>query len=318
MGAAAVKVRTSPQPESEETVIESLRALLTGIIDYAGLFPPAQLDMPATVRNYADFLASNDAWMLGRLVIPASRLDEFERHAASVLPRHDDSGPWQISTLVSTAGDPQLEVDLQRIAAFNDAHRGPAGGWAEINVIELGAKSAADIEDALNRIPDDLFPFFELPINDDPRGLIAALAGSDAGAKVRTGGAQPQSSPKPEHLARFIWACAVPGVPFKATAGLHHPLSHRPDGPDTLEFGFLNVFVSGVLAAPKDLSQGDLLALLTDESLDSFTFAKAGLRYHDHELTTGRIQETRLKFATSFGSCSFDEPRADLRALNLL
>ncbi len=302
------------QSQSPSSVV----ALMSNLIDYAGLFAPAKLDMPATVRNYADYLSSPEAWMLGRLLVPAGRLDEFASSAASLLP-HDDKGDlWRISCLTAEAGDGQLDDDLRRISLFNDQHATSDAGLAMIDVIELRADSPQKIDEALDMVPDELFPFFELPINDDPRGLIAALAGSDAGAKVRTGGAQPQSSPKPEHLARFIWACAATGVPFKATAGLHHPLSHHPDGHDTLEFGFLNVFVSAVLAAPKDLSQGDLLALLTDESLDSFTFTKAGLRYHNHELTTGQIQETRLKFATSFGSCSFDEPRADLRALNLL
>ena len=36
----------------------SLRILMEGLIDYAGLFPPASLDMPTAVRNYAAYRKS--------------------------------------------------------------------------------------------------------------------------------------------------------------------------------------------------------------------------------------------------------------------
>ena len=65
---------------------EHLRALLHHVVDYAGLFPPAKLDMQPTVDNYAAALAGADQWMLGRLIVPVKRLDEFEACAAAHLP----------------------------------------------------------------------------------------------------------------------------------------------------------------------------------------------------------------------------------------
>jgi hypothetical protein len=56
-------------------IAESVTALLANIIDYAGLFPPASLDMATTVANYASHLGSEDAWLLERLIVPAARLD---------------------------------------------------------------------------------------------------------------------------------------------------------------------------------------------------------------------------------------------------
>ena len=55
----------------------SLRALLHGIIDYAGLFPPANLPLDQAVRNYARYCTEPDSWMLGRFVCPVTELAEL-------------------------------------------------------------------------------------------------------------------------------------------------------------------------------------------------------------------------------------------------
>ena len=296
----------------------SVVALMRNLIDYAGLFPPAKLDMPTNVRNYADYLSSPEAWMLGRLLVPAGRLDEFDSCAASLLPHDDEAEIWRISCLTAPAGDRQLDDDLQRIALFNDHHAAPDAGLALIDMIELPADSAQKIDDALDLIPNELFAFFELPIEDDPRGLIAALAGGDAGAKVRTGGVTADALPAPALLTRFIGACASSNVPFKATAGLHHPFRHHDDSIGARMFGFVNVFVGACLAHEAQLDQESLADLLDDESSSSFQFDAEGLAWREHRLSHNQITNARNHFAVSFGSCSFDEPRDGLRKLNLL
>ena len=288
----------------------SLRTLLSELVDYAGLFPPAKLDMAVTVANYANYLGGDDAWALGRLIVPATRLDEFEQHAEPHLPTGGDDPPWQLTALV---GYDSLDDDLRRLAAFNDTH----AGRARILVIELRAASADDIDLALDRIPDHIFPFFEIAVNDDPRGLIAAIAGSDAGAKVRTGGVAASAYPSPEQLARFIAASASAGVPFKATAG-HHPLRHFSEAVGTDEFGFLNVFTAGILARTTTIDEHGLAAVLVDESPEAFDFGDEQLSYGNRALGVDAIRDAREKFAISYGSCSFTEPLADLRSLNLL
>lgn len=295
----------------------ALRALLEGIIDYAGLFPPAKLDMEPTVGNYARYLAGPDSWMLGRLAVPVARLDEFERCAGDLLPRGEGVEPWRITAIGPAAGEPGLEADLERIAAFNETHASPAAGLAAINVIELRARSAAAIEEALGRIPDDLFPFFELAIDRDPRGALAALSGCDAGAKVRTGGMTPDKYPSPADLARFIAACAAAGLPFKATAALHHPVRHRNDTVGCDEFGFLGVFVAAALLHNARIGPGGVEGVLNERSHEAFAFDGV-LRYGGHELDADALHDARRRFAISIGSCSFEEPLDHLRALNLL
>src|SRR5436309_1541360 len=69
--------RAPNQPESPPSMSHaSLTALMTGLVDYAGLFPPAQLSMADAAANYLQYRASGDAWMLGRFVCPAPRLGE--------------------------------------------------------------------------------------------------------------------------------------------------------------------------------------------------------------------------------------------------
>ena len=305
-------------PEIDDASISpALRTLLAEIIDYAGLFPPAALDMDATVLNYDRAIVDRWAWMIGRLVVPVDRLGEFEQAARHVLPTESDRDPWPLSVLVAPAGDPKLPEQLDLIREFNQVHAEPSQGLAFIDVVELRGDEAAAVDEALDHMPETIFPYFELPLDHDPRGLIATLTGVDAGAKARTGGVEPQFYPEPEHLARFIAACAAGGVPFKATAGLHHPLRHRATHVDAEEFGFLNVFVGALLAYRNALDEAGLRDILVEPSIDAFSFTPSELRWRDQALPLDDVEDGRLMFALSFGSCSIDEPVADLQDLGL-
>ena len=299
--------------------MESVQTLLNQIVDYSGLFPPAALDMPTVVKNYKEYLASPDAWMLGRLIVPVARLDEFEEHAASLLPnQQDDLDPWTISAIAAEAGSDQFAADLDRIAVFNEHHEDPGKGFAHIDVIELKGSEIQGIERALDAIPDELFPFFEIPVGEDPRGLIAAMAGSDAGAKVRTGGLTADVYPATEDLARFIVSCAAAGVAYKATAALHHPVTYRNDRIGTREFGFFNVFIAGCLAEKFELNADQVAQVLEESSLEAFRFTNDAVAWGEYQLSSDEIEDVRECFAVSFGSCSFDEPRQYLREAHLL
>ncbi len=298
---------------------ESVQALLSGIIDYAGLFPPAGLGMAETVRNYASHLASDEAWMLARLIVPVTRLEEFESAAADVLPKEEGAEPWRLSALVG----PETSRDLDRIASFNENHLDPSRGRVVIDAIEMKADSAARIDAAMERMPEWLLPHFELPLSADVRGLIAALAGDRMAAKARTGGPTADLFPSSEQLARFILACAAADAPFKATAGLHHPLrgeyklTYEPDSPRGTMHGFLNVFIAGCLAKASLLGQAEAVDLLEERSLEAFEFTDEDLAWRDRRLSVDQIARARREFALSFGSCSFTEPVDDLKSLGL-
>ncbi len=296
----------------------SLRALMNRLIDYAGLFPPAKLDMATAVRNYAEYLNSADSWMLGRLIVPASRLEEFEQAAAELLPKAASDGLWQISVLAAAAGSADLAMDVQRVEAFNAQHEKAGAGRAIIDVVELKADSERAIQSAAAMMPEGVFAFFEVPIDRDPSALIAAAADAGAGVKVRSGGVTADLYPTSENLARFIAQCAEANVPFKATAGMHHPLRHKNEASGAEEFGFLNVFIAACLALTDELEPDAIARILEEASPGAFSFTEFEAAWGDFALDTESIEDIREEFAMSFGSCSFDEPREDLRALGLL
>src|SRR5262245_13448346 len=102
----------------------SLRDLLLGLIDYAGLFPPAALDMPTATRKYAEYLESKYSWALGRFVVPVARLDEFEKATEGILPASGMDGDWEENEFwrLSALGGADLSSELNRIAEFNQKH----------------------------------------------------------------------------------------------------------------------------------------------------------------------------------------------------
>ena len=139
-----------------------------------------------------------------------------------------------------------------------------------------------------------------------PTYCEAPLAAIESGfAKIRT------SDITPEQIAEFLSGAAARRLPFKATAGLHHPIR------SAAMHGFLNVFAAAAFAwhgAERPL----LLDVLDEGEPASFDFADDALRWRGHTLSTAQIQAARRDFAHSFGSCSFEEPVAGLRDLGLV
>jgi hypothetical protein len=306
--------------------MHAVRLLLDSVLDYAGLFPPAKLDMAPTVANFARYRRFPERWMLARLIVPVTRFPEFVSAADPLLPKTADvegDEPWPLSVLVAPASDREIVADLERIERFNarmeDREFSRAHGRAAIDTVETRATTPHEIDRALEYVPDDIFAYFEIPADGDPRGLVATMASLDAGAKIRTGGLTPDAHPTPEQVARFLKVCRAAEVPFKATAGLHHPCRHLATDVGCMQFGFLNVFVAGCMLWNDDrMDEKEIEQILVEERASAFEFGPSGLSWRKRSLRFDEIAEARERFAHSFGSCSFDEPLADLRALGLL
>ena len=295
-----------------------LHSLLASSIDYAGLFPPAALDMATAVRQYAEYRAGPDAWALGRFVVPVARLGELEREVEALAPRRP-AEPWRLSALLG----PSAGEEIEALGEFNCRHAADGAASLSADIVEARADSVEAVDRLVTGLPRWVQAYVEIPLDRDPAPLVAAIARHGARAKARTGGVTRDAFPSADALARFLRACATAGVPFKATAGLHHPLraeyrlTYAPDSAKGTMFGFLNVFLAAALIR-QGLSEAETEQLLEERSPGAFRFSDGGIEWRGHRLEPTALHEARAGGIVAFGSCSFEEPLGELRAMGVL
>ena len=296
----------------------SLRPFLAGIIDYAGLFPPAKLDMSSAVRAYAEYQDSGDKDLLGRFVVPVERLEEFAAVAGALLPR--DGEPWRLSVI--GGDDPErTRTAVEHFNASHDLHS--SAGHAVCDTVEMPVSSHDDIRNAVMAFDDNFSLFLEVSPASEPGYLIGAIADTSASAKLRTGGVVESAIPSPDQVFAFIELCVEYGVPFKATAGLHHairgryPLTYERDSPTAMMFGYLNIFFAAAFCAAGS-SPGAVLGALEETDPSQFRSDDVGVWWQDHVVIHEQLSVVRQAVATSFGSCSFSEPVDEARNLHLI
>lgn len=297
---------------------ESLKALMNGLIDYAGLFPPARLPLAEALANYQSYQTTADAWMLGRFILPATRLGE--------LP----DGESLVCSALGRGGEDFLVGLHDDLAAISACRQRNARCATRVDVLETRLPSAVLREPAALRTllhemavmtnSLGLTVFLEAPVLEGPAfaALLGAIGSAPfapaAGYKMRTGGLEASAFPTYEQVALALHATAFAGVPFKATAGLHHPLPRFDDTVQARMHGFINVFVAGVLAR-LGIGEATLRQLLADDAASSFFFGADELGWRTHRVDLQTVVRIRRAGMVSFGCCSFDEPREDLRAL---
>jgi hypothetical protein len=297
--------------------LKSVDVLLAGLVDYAGLFPPASEDMRLALESYASYAESDDRQALGRFIVPISRLRELEDAGRKLMPRARGSQPWRLSVLVAE----DVRAAAEEMLKFNRRHSsGSKDGHAVIDMAELKATTPDEIGHQRKDLPNPIIAYFEIPISWDVGPLVKTIAEVGARAKVRTGGVTPEAFPPAAALVDFIAACQREAVPFKATAGLHHPirgeyrLTYEPDSPRAMMYGFLNVFMAAALLRTGE-SEDTALAALEERDASAFAFTDDGIQWRENRISVDQILASRSEFAISFGSCSFREPVEELANL---
>lgn len=312
---------------------------MRGLIDFAGLFPPARLDMPDAAATFARHLGGEYAWMLGCFICPVGRLDEFAEQRSNL----ELYAPIRVSVLGTAPADEHDYLDLAKLDAELVA-RFETYGWTQCRQLEVKWPHSLISARPLHRYASRLRQigctyqrlFFEIERLDswenDVVRVTAALAeasalagtGSPTGAgnmfglKIRTGGLTADLYPSPDQIAVAVEACRDAGVPLKATAGLHHPIRHDRQAGAALQHGFFNILGAAALAHGTGLDRDDLVAIIEGRRLSEFMFGSTEFRWGRHAIGVGALGEARAKLAFSYGSCSFDEPLEDLAAANLL
>ncbi|MDG2012517.1 MAG: hypothetical protein P8J33_03375 [Pirellulaceae bacterium] len=303
--------------------MSAMRQLLQNIVDYAGLFPPAGLPMPAVVQNYRDYTLHENSWMLSRLIVPAAKLSTLTSVYQETSGAKANGNKWLISALIPAvdAADSAFSLALEAIEQFNQT-----SDFAEVDTVEGKSPRTELIEPTCTQLPNSLFAFLEVPYQDPDEilGQIAAQGRDRTFAKIRTGGVTANLIPEAERVANFIVQCAANNLGFKATAGLHHPLpaefalTYEPDSPRAVMHGFMNVFLAACFAKQKNWTQEPLTALLACRDPAEFVITEQQIQFQGATLTASDLALVRKEFAISFGSCSFVEPLEDLTSLDWL
>jgi hypothetical protein len=295
----------------------SLRALLARSIDYAGLFPPCSLELEPALLNQAAYVRDPDEWMLSTFVLPIAKFPA----AAKSLSQFDPGHPLRISAL-----GPKTNSEAEFLAALKiaaDAIRSAAKERpVSIDQLEMPlpqdntGSARTDLAAARSVMGDLKLRVFWEASADMAERTIASLP-EPFGFKLRTGGVTPDAFPTSAQIAKALVAAAKHRVPIKFTAGLHHPVRQFRDEVKTKMHGFLNVLGAAVLAFEHGWDEQQVATMLEDEDANSFSFDDKTFSWREWKIDTQRIIAHR-EFVTSFGSCSFDEPREDLRALKFL
>lgn len=309
----------------------SLKIFLSQIVDYAGLYPPANLPLEEAFRNFVKYQHDAEVWMLSRFVLPAKRLVELSQ-LVDVFPHE---GVLSFSVLGRGGKDADeflenLKLDLADVRTFRETH----GVDVVVDMFEVSLPVSIFVDrasthalvneaaDVLNK--NGLAVFFEAPFGEGWQARAEKLIRSlrklkdkHVGFKLRTGGVTADAFPSTAQVAWAIASTRDAGVPIKATAGLHHPVRHYNESVQTKMHGFLNVFCAGVLAVVNNVSVEQIQSVLEDEDPANFIFDEAGFVWGGLRIVTAEIADARHQIV-SFGSCSFDEPREDLRSIGFM
>ncbi|HLI98035.1 MAG TPA: hypothetical protein VKT72_18355 [Candidatus Baltobacteraceae bacterium] len=309
------------------TATAAARAAFTQLVDYAGLFPPAKLEMAPSLAEYVWAREGPFAWMLGRFIVPASRISEL---LAALQP----GAPVPLSVIVDAGADPRAwlaraQQTLAVLAALRESEPRvrvealevalpPLSARRETYDASIGQFAAARKQAGL----DALSSYVEIPHDDrwkgELEGALFALSRHGLRAKLRCGGVVAEAFPSASDVAVFICAAIQQHrLPFKATAGLHHPIRHLDHESGATMHGFLNLLAAAAFAL-KGMPPHDVLGVVSCEDPHHFRITENGMEWEREQVSVDELRAARENGFISYGSCSFAEPTSDLQTLGIL
>ncbi|MBV9737532.1 MAG: hypothetical protein JO177_05125 [Candidatus Eremiobacteraeota bacterium] len=302
-----------------------MRTLFERLIDYAGLFPPARLPMQRAAEEYEGIISGPYAWVSGRFIVLASQITELSDaldnrrfSVGAIVDAGSDARDWlakvqeKMRTLSAVrAESPFIEVEAIEVAV-------PAPTAARETFDPAIGQFAMASHNAMLR---DLPAYVELPwtkrFDELLPSAMFALARSKLAAKIRCGGLDQSAFPSSAQIAAFLLTALENDVPFKATAGLHHPIRRVDASSGLLMHGFLNVLAASVFAR-QGADRAELEAILEERDAGAFRVTDVEFGWRHRRADVDAVAEMRKSGFISYGSCSFSEPIDDLIALGIL
>ncbi|WUH99001.1 hypothetical protein OHR68_36725 [Spirillospora sp. NBC_00431] len=274
--------------------MNALPAFAVGLCDDAAVFPPGLAPLDVAVPAHRAHRASAYAALVGPLVLPATALDDLDP-----LVRDTGGAPLDLS-ITAPAGPCEAAKALTAAADLPVDLRG----------LEVAVPAGMEPDEFFRLLGDAGVPVYvEVPRDERRPSIIAAVAALGHRAKFRTGGVKPHLYPSPDELAAALKAVVDAGVPFKATAGLHHPVRNTDPETGFHQHGFLNLLLAAD-AAGRGRPVEELAAVLADRDAPSIASRVA-------DLGDERTAAARARFL-SFGTCSITDPLNELADLGLL
>jgi len=280
-------------------MVLALRSTLSQLFDYAGLFPPAGLEMAPAIAEYDGHRGGSDAWITSRFVVPVARLAEFETYS------NPSAEPYELSVLGSFDS---LEQDFKSMGEFEER----TGAMISCYELKLQSTTSDAHLSKLTKLAQ-CETFVEIPLGDDQNDHLARIAEFETlGAKARCGGLAASDFPDCLTVAGFVTECIALELDMKCTAGLHHPIRHPDPKTGGVMHGFLNLVVGGAIALQEDLSRAELATILEETEPAAFQFDANQATYKNFSISVPAIEAFRTYF-TAIGSCSISEPLDGLR-----
>lgn len=286
---------------------------MANLIDYAGMFPPARLQVEESLANYMRFQNGPESAVVDRFVCDVPRLPKLAEALGS-------NGSSIRLSVVGSGGATidEFETNLESDATAMNDFLERAGDMADIECFEAKAPFQNGFDRALRDLEAfrDIDVFVEIPLGE-PEDMLAQIAETEwMGAKARSGGLTPETVPSEYHLAGFLQQALDLDVPFKLTAGLHEPLRHFDAAVGAKVHGFLNIAVASMLHLRESLSRAELAEVLGVEqaavAADADTITWSG-----ESFGLGEVRDLRVNWR-GIGSCSVDEPLQGLAKLGLM
>jgi len=312
---------------------KSLKELMSGLIDYAGLFPPASLPIDKAIAEYLFYKKSEYKDIVSRFVVPVSSVENLK-----LICKEHNVKNISLSVILPEMGFDENNEKAIYQAIDNLSNNIKSNNFIEVSSFEiklpknLTAETKDDITQLskkiisqINLLNESSRIFFEPYVLDDnwKNNIdiacdIISVNKDKSGFKLRTGGVTKDAFPHTDILAYSIKKCSDLKIKFKATAGLHHPLRHYNSSVKTKMHGFFNVFIGFLIAGKYNPGLEVLKRIINSESPEKFNFTDDFITYGNYALSLKDIKKIKESFMLSYGSCSIDEPIDDLKTLNLL
>lgn len=305
-------------------------ALLEGLFDHAGMFPPAAKSFEAALQDAAAFgsTLARPELVGAHMVLTEQTLDKLTDAAM-------ETAGWPSEDIckVCLVGVPaeRAAPAAHKVLAWND--EGAAARMPR-SIVSLEFTFAEDLAGGPGTLAACVTPArhllrdSETALYIEPRwteaawgkdglerllGLLDTLAEDtdlpQVGLKLRCEG---PTALGPQTLASIIPALVERNLPFKATQGLHHAVvseAHQN------RVGFLGLAVGLRLAQARGLRGAELASCISESDPGTFSF-ESGVSWRDHHLAFGDLGAAMQGVAFSIGSCSLEEPDEELQRIS--